>query len=248
MTAFATGYAGGGRAPRRRASCSSRSPSCSGSSRSAGATTGSTRPATWPRAGSTSRRRPARCPRACGRGRGRRPRRLRRCVPGSGPPAAGAHALTVLGGWSYDLWLKPTPASFVPYAVAFGALPAFVTLSAAPPHLPEAGVMAGGGLAGPGRPLHEHGGGHRGPTPRPASGVCRSGWERAVSLRVSAVLVVLAALGLAADGGPRRTGPSLSGCSWHGALLGFAGGRPRWGPQRAAGGSPSGSPSVRWLW
>ena len=42
---------------------------------------------------------------------------------------AGAHALTVLGGWTYDLWLKPTPASFVPYAVAFGALPAVVTLS-----------------------------------------------------------------------------------------------------------------------
>src|SRR5919199_125919 len=55
--------------------------------------------------------------------------------------AAAAHALTVLGGWAYDLWLKPNAASFLPYAVAFGALPAVATLAAATPRLPEPGVI-----------------------------------------------------------------------------------------------------------
>lgn len=50
--------------------------------------------------------------------------------------AAVVHLVLVVGaGWAYNLGLKSTPWSWVPYAVAFGALPAWVWL----------GVGAGGG-------------------------------------------------------------------------------------------------------
>jgi 4-hydroxybenzoate polyprenyltransferase len=114
---------------------------------------------------------------------------------GLGVRAAGAHALTVLGGWAYDLWLKPTAASFVPYAVAFGALPAVATLAAATPHLPEPAVMAGGALLG----LAAHFTNTVGDTEADAVTGVRGLPQRlgaAVSLRVSAVLVVLAAVAL----------------------------------------------------
>jgi 4-hydroxybenzoate polyprenyltransferase len=46
----------------------------------------------------------------------------------SGWRAALAHLAAVLLAWSYNAWLKKTLASFVPYAVAFPLLVAFVTL------------------------------------------------------------------------------------------------------------------------
>ncbi len=52
------------------------------------------------------------------------------CVPLSfalGPKAGATHLLVVASGWAYDLGLKATPVSWLPYAVAFGALPAVVT-------------------------------------------------------------------------------------------------------------------------
>src|SRR6185437_958950 len=58
------------------------------------------------------------------------------------------HLLAMGSGWAYDLLLKPTPASPLPYAVAFGLLPAVATLAAAPPYWPAAGVVAGGALLG----------------------------------------------------------------------------------------------------
>ncbi len=134
--------------------------------------------------------------------------------------AAGAHALTVLGGWTYDLWLKPTPASFVPYAVAFGALPAVVTLSAAPPHLPEAGVIAGAALLG----LAAHFTNTVGDTEADAATGVRGLPQRlgaAVSLRVSAVLVVLAAVALLTAA--RGAGAAALAVLVAGALLGAAG-------------------------
>jgi 4-hydroxybenzoate polyprenyltransferase len=112
-----------------------------------------------------------------------------------GVRAAAAHALTVLGGWAYDLWLKPTLASFVPYAVAFGALPAVATLAAATPRLPEPGVMAGGALLG----LAAHFTNTVGDTEADAATGVRGLPQRlgaGTSLRVSAVLVVLAAASL----------------------------------------------------
>jgi 4-hydroxybenzoate polyprenyltransferase len=64
--------------------------------------------------------------------------------------AGAVHLMTVASGWAYNLGLKSTPWSWLPYAVAFGALPAFVSLAdnpdAAPPlWLPLAGALLGVG-------------------------------------------------------------------------------------------------------
>ena len=61
----------------------------------------------------------------------------------------GAAALTVVVcGWAYNLGLKATVLSFMPYAVAFGVLPAVATLAAAPPRWPAAWALAAGALLG----------------------------------------------------------------------------------------------------
>ena len=67
-----------------------------------------------------------------------------------GPVAGAVHLLTVGGGWAYNLGLKATALSWLPYAVAFGALPAFVVLAepgagAPPAWLPAAGALLGVG-------------------------------------------------------------------------------------------------------
>lgn len=51
-----------------------------------------------------------------------------------GPLAAVAQACVVGAGWAYNAGVKSTVWSWLPYAIAFGALPAFVTLSG-PQHL-----------------------------------------------------------------------------------------------------------------
>ncbi|MFF8278515.1 UbiA family prenyltransferase [Streptomyces lateritius] len=54
------------------------------------------------------------------------------CVPLSlacGVLAGGVHLGCVAAAWSYNLWLKHTIASWLPYAAAFGLLPAFLTLA-----------------------------------------------------------------------------------------------------------------------
>jgi 4-hydroxybenzoate polyprenyltransferase len=58
------------------------------------------------------------------------------------------HLAGVASGWAYDLLLKPTVASPLPYAVAFGSLPAVATLAADPPRWPASGVLLGGALLG----------------------------------------------------------------------------------------------------
>lgn len=65
-----------------------------------------------------------------------------------GPVAGGVHLVCVAAGWAYNLGLKSTWWSWLPYAVAFGALPLFVTLAdpgAGPPALfiPAAGALLG---------------------------------------------------------------------------------------------------------
>ncbi|MFI9550790.1 UbiA family prenyltransferase [Nonomuraea endophytica] len=53
------------------------------------------------------------------------------CVPlslASGPQAGLAHLLGVGAAWAYDLGLKATMLSWLPYMIGFGVLPAFVTL------------------------------------------------------------------------------------------------------------------------
>ncbi|WP_327250426.1 UbiA family prenyltransferase [Streptomyces sp. NBC_01244] len=54
------------------------------------------------------------------------------CVPLSlacGARAGWVHIGCVAAAWSYNLWLKRTPASWLPYTVAFGLLPAVLTLT-----------------------------------------------------------------------------------------------------------------------
>jgi len=51
-------------------------------------------------------------------------------------------------GWSYNLGLKSNGLSIVPYAVGFGILPIYVTLSLNPPQLPLWWIMAAASLLG----------------------------------------------------------------------------------------------------
>ncbi|WTV72844.1 UbiA family prenyltransferase [Streptomyces sp. NBC_00029] len=75
------------------------------------------------------------------------------CVPLSlacGLLAGAVHLVGVAAAWAYNLRLKRTAASWVPYALAFGLLPAFVTLGLPgapwpPPWLTAAGALLGAG-------------------------------------------------------------------------------------------------------
>ncbi len=64
--------------------------------------------------------------------------------------AGAVHLVCVVSGWAYNLGLKSTAWSWLPYAVAFGGLPAFVSLtenadSMPPLWLPLAGALLGVG-------------------------------------------------------------------------------------------------------
>jgi 4-hydroxybenzoate polyprenyltransferase len=76
---------------------------------------------------------------------------LAACVPLSlalGLAAGLVHLLAVAGGWSYNLGLKRHWASFVPFAVSFGLLPAVATLAAPHPHWPPWWAVTAGALLG----------------------------------------------------------------------------------------------------
>ncbi|MFF9207569.1 MULTISPECIES: UbiA family prenyltransferase [unclassified Streptomyces] len=78
------------------------------------------------------------------------------CVPLSllsGATAAAAHLGMVACGWAYNLVFKHTVLSPLPYAVAFGALPAFVTLGMPSPSWPAWWAMTAGALLGVGAHL-----------------------------------------------------------------------------------------------
>ena len=67
----------------------------------------------------------------------------------SGPAAAGVHVAALLLAHAYNLWLKSTVLSLVPYALAFAMLPVFVTLGLGPgAHLPAAWIILAAGLIG----------------------------------------------------------------------------------------------------
>jgi 4-hydroxybenzoate polyprenyltransferase len=70
-----------------------------------------------------------------------------------GAVAGGVHLLFVACGWAYNLRLKSTVWSWLPYAVAFGILPVFVTAAQRPPALPPAWGPAVGALLGVGAHL-----------------------------------------------------------------------------------------------
>lgn len=65
-----------------------------------------------------------------------------------GGPAALAALLIVVCGWAYNLGLRATAASFLPYAVAFGALPAVATLALPGHPLPLWWGIAAGSMLG----------------------------------------------------------------------------------------------------
>ncbi|TDE14256.1 UbiA family prenyltransferase [Jiangella asiatica] len=78
------------------------------------------------------------------------------CVPLSVAlgPAAGLLHLGLVGcGVAYNLVLKRTPLSWLPYAVAFGLLPAVVSLALDPPEWPPGWMVAAGALLGVGAHL-----------------------------------------------------------------------------------------------
>lgn len=71
-----------------------------------------------------------------------------------GRRAGFVHGVLVVGsGWIYNVWLKQTPASFAPYAVAFGALPQVATLSAVPSRVERSSLSLAGALLGVGAHL-----------------------------------------------------------------------------------------------
>jgi len=65
-----------------------------------------------------------------------------------GWPGGVAALAIVLCGWVYNLGLKATVLSWLPYAIAFGMLPAVATLSASPPRWPVAWALIAGVLLG----------------------------------------------------------------------------------------------------
>ncbi|MET7524437.1 UbiA family prenyltransferase [Streptomyces sp900116325] len=75
------------------------------------------------------------------------------CAPlslANGAAAGGAHLIGVAAAWSYNLGVKRTRWSWLPYALAFGLLPAFLTLALPGHPWPAAWVMAAGALLGVG--------------------------------------------------------------------------------------------------
>lgn len=78
---------------------------------------------------------------------------LAACLPlslANGLAAGAVHLFAVGMASAYNLWLKPTPLSVLPYAVSFGLVPAFVTLGLQPAHLPPAWATLGAALLGSG--------------------------------------------------------------------------------------------------
>jgi 4-hydroxybenzoate polyprenyltransferase len=74
---------------------------------------------------------------------------LAACVPlslANGLAAGGVHLAAIGLATLYNVGLKSTPASVLPYVVCFGLLPAFITLGLHPGHLPPAWASAGAAL------------------------------------------------------------------------------------------------------
>ena len=75
------------------------------------------------------------------------------CVPlsfANGATAAAVHLLAVAGGWAYNLGLKRTWASPLPYATSFALLTAFLTLGLPGAPWPQPWALAAGALLGVG--------------------------------------------------------------------------------------------------
>lgn len=66
----------------------------------------------------------------------------------SGVEATVAHVLALCSAWAYDLGVKATALSVLPYAVSFGLLPAFVTLGSPDGRWPPVWLIAAGAVLG----------------------------------------------------------------------------------------------------
>ena len=71
----------------------------------------------------------------------------------AGPVGGTAHVVAVLSAWTYNLALKTTVLSPLPYAVSFGLVPAFVTYGLTPPAAPAPWLVATCALLGVGAHL-----------------------------------------------------------------------------------------------
>ncbi|GII51729.1 membrane protein [Planotetraspora thailandica] len=81
---------------------------------------------------------------------------LAACVPlsfANGLVAGTVHLVAVAGAWAYDLWLKATVLSWLPYAVGFGSLPVFVLTGLPARPWPAWWVVAAAALLGLGAHL-----------------------------------------------------------------------------------------------
>lgn len=123
----------------------------------------------------------------------------------AGIVAGPVQLVTVASGWAYNLGLKSTVWSWLPYAVAFGALPAFVSLVDTPDRLPPWWMVAAGALLGVGAHLvnvlpdleDDAATGVRG-LPHRLGARWASGVAAAVLVTATAVIVVGAPVGSAA--------------------------------------------------
>ncbi len=79
------------------------------------------------------------------------------CVPLSafagGVIGGAAHVLAVASAWAYDLWLKTSVWSFIPYMVSFGLVAPFLTYGLTPPQPPAGWAIATLSLLGLGAHL-----------------------------------------------------------------------------------------------
>jgi 4-hydroxybenzoate polyprenyltransferase len=62
--------------------------------------------------------------------------------------AGAAHVVAVGSAWQYDLWLKRTPASAVPFALSFGLVPVIIAAMLPGSPLPRASIVAAGAACG----------------------------------------------------------------------------------------------------
>ncbi len=70
-----------------------------------------------------------------------------------GVAAGAAHLVAVASAWAYNLHLKRTAVSWLPFAVSFGLLPVVVVLAVDPPHVAPWWAVTAGALLGVGAHL-----------------------------------------------------------------------------------------------
>ncbi len=120
------------------------------------------------------------------------------CVPlslvAAGPVGGAAHLCAVGSALAYDLWLKTTLASILPWVVSFGTVPAFVTYGLEPAAAPALWAVTVGALLGAGAHLANSARDIAGDRAAHATGLAAA--LGAGTSRLLAVLCLLAATGL----------------------------------------------------